>query len=30
MLSVEAAVITANDQIAGELNADQPTLEMAN
>ena len=30
MLSVEAAVITANDQIAGQLNADQPTLEMAN
>ena len=30
MLSVEAAVIMATGQIAGELNADQPILEMAN
>ena len=30
MLSVEAAVITSNGQVAGELKADRPTLEMAN
>ena len=30
MLSVEAAVITSSGQVAGELNADRPTLEMAN
>ena len=30
MLSVEAAVITSGGQVAGELNADRPTLEMAN
>ena len=30
MLNVEAAVITATGQIAGKLNADQPTLQMAN
>ena len=30
MLGVEAAVITSDGQLAGELNADRPTLEMAN